>query len=109
MVQERSCLTDIEILLQSSIRDDSDDDVLPVGPVRPLSTAASLGGARMDDDCWLQADSLNDELSVEAWAAESRHGTCCAQLDNFDWVVSRHDIAQAGVGRGVLRCRARCL
>ena len=27
--------------------DDSDDDVLSVGPLRPLLTAASLGGARL--------------------------------------------------------------
>ena len=50
---------------------DSDDGVLSVGPVRPLSTTASLGGARRDDDCQLRADSLNEALSVEAWAAES--------------------------------------
>ena len=79
--------------LPSSDLDDSDDDVLSVGSVRPLSTAASLGGARMDDDCWLQADSLNDVLSVEAWAAENRHETCCARLDNFDWVVPPYDLA----------------
>ena len=45
--------------LPCSNSDDSDDDVLSVGPVRPLSTAASLGGEGMDDDCRLQADSLN--------------------------------------------------
>ena len=46
-----------------------------------------LGGARRDDDCRLHVGSLNDELSVEAWAAENHHETCCAQLDHFDWVV----------------------
>ena len=75
-------------LLPCSDSDYSDDDVLSVGPVRPLSTAASLGGAGMDDDCRLQADSLNDVLSVGAWAAENRNGTCCARLDDFDWVVN---------------------
>ena len=40
----------------------------------------------------LQVDSLNDELSVEAWAAENRHETCCARLDNFDWVVPPYDL-----------------
>ena len=44
--------------LSCSDSDDSDDDVLSVGPERPLTTAAPLGGARMDDDCQLQADSL---------------------------------------------------
>ena len=38
--------------------------MLSVGPIRPLLTAASLGGARRDDDCRLHVDSLNDELSV---------------------------------------------
>ena len=72
---------------------DSDDDVLSVGPVWPLSMATSLGGARMDDDCRLQADSLNEVLSVEAWAAANRHETCCVQLDNFYWVVPPYDCA----------------
>ena len=72
--------------------DDSDDDVLSVGPIRPLLTAASLSGVRMDDDCRLQVDSLNDELSVEAWAAENHHETCCAQLDHFDWVIPPYDL-----------------
>ena len=72
--------------------DNSDDDVLPAGPIRPLLTAASLGGARRDDDCRLQVDSLNDELSVETWAAENRHETCCARLDYFDWVVPPYDL-----------------
>ena len=78
--------------LPCSDLDDSDDDVLSVGPIRPLLTAASLGGARMDDDCRLQVDSLNDELSVEAWAAENSHEMCCAQLDNFDWVIPPYDL-----------------
>ena len=46
--------------------------MLSVGPMRPLLTAASLGGARRDDDCRLQVDSLSDEWSVESWAAENR-------------------------------------
>ena len=72
-------------MLVSDCRDESpDDDVLSVGPMRPLVTAASLGGARRDDDCRLQVDSLSDEWSVESWAAENRLETCCAQLDDFD-------------------------
>ena len=67
--------------------------MLSVGPVRPLSMAASLGGARMDDDCWLQANSLNEVFSVEACAAANRHETCCERLDNFDWVVPPYDLA----------------
>ena len=40
-----------------------------------------------------KAVSLIDVLSVEAWTAENRHETCCAQLDNFDWVVPPYDLA----------------
>ena len=46
----------------------------------------------MDGDCRLQINSLKDELSVEAWATENRHETCCARLDNFDWVVPPYDL-----------------
>ena len=31
-------------------------------------------------------------MSVEAWSAENSHGTCCARLDNFDWVVPPYDL-----------------
>ena len=78
--------------LPCSDSDDSDDDVLSVGPIQPLLTAASLDGARRDDDCRLHVDSLNGELSVEAWGAENRHATSCARLDNFDWVVPPYDV-----------------
>ena len=77
--------------LPCSDSDESDDNVLSVGAVQPLTTAAPLGGAIMVDDCQLQADSLDDVLSVGAWASENRHGTCCARLDDFDWVVPPYD------------------
>ena len=92
-VDQRTMAVGDGFRLPFSDSDDSVDDVLSVGPVRPLSTAASLGGARMDDDYRLQADSLYDVLSVEAWTAENRHETCCARLDNFDWVVPPYDLA----------------
>ena len=91
-VDQRALAVGDGFRLLCSDLDDSDDDVLSVGPMRPLLTAASLGGARRDDDCRLQVDSLNDELSVEAWAAENRHETCCARLDNFDWVIPPYDL-----------------
>ena len=69
--------------LPCSDLDESDDDVLSVGPMRPLVTAAPLGGARGHDDGMLQVDSLSD-LSVDSWTAEDPHGTYCAQLDDFD-------------------------
>ena len=39
------------------------------------------------DDCRLHADSMDDVLSVGAWVPKNRHRTCCARLDDFDWVV----------------------
>ena len=30
---------------------------------------------------------------MEAWATGNRHETCCARLDNFDWVVPPYDLA----------------
>ena len=66
--------------------------MLSVGTVRPLMTAAPLGGTRMVDDCRLQADSLDDVLSGGGgWASENRHGAGCARLDDFDWVVPPYD------------------
>ena len=67
--------------------DESDDDVLSVGPMRPLVTAAPLGGARGHDDDMIQTDSLRDEWLVDSWTVGDRYGTGCAQLDNFDWVM----------------------
>ena len=67
--------------------DESDDDVLSVGPMRPLLFAAPLGGAIGHDDYMIQDDSLRDEWSVDSWTAEDRYGTSCAQLNNFDWVM----------------------
>ena len=77
--------------LPCSDSDDSDDDVLLVGAVWPLTTAAPLGGTEMIDDCRLQADSLDDVLSEGVWASENRHETCCARLDDFNWVVPPYD------------------
>ena len=68
-----------------------DDDMLLVGAVQPLTTAAPLGGTGMIGDCRLQADSLDDVLSEGAWASENRHETCCARLDDFNWVVPPYD------------------
>ena len=91
-VDQRAMVVGDGFRLPCSDSDESDDDVLSVGPMRPLLTAASLGGARRDDDCGLQVDSLSDEWSVESWATENRHETCCARLDNLDWVVPPYDL-----------------
>ena len=66
--------------------------MLSIGPMRPVVTAAPLGGARGQDHGMIQANSLRDEWSVDLWTAEDRCGTCCAQLDNFDWVIPAGDL-----------------
>ena len=91
-VDQRAMAVGDGFRLPCSDSDESDDDVLSVGPMRPLLTAASLDGTRRDDDCRLQVDSLSDEWSVESWAVENRHGTCCALLDDFDWVIPSCDL-----------------
>ena len=90
-VDQRIMVVRDSFQLPCSDSDDSDDDVLSVGPVRPLTTAAPLGGARMEVDGRRQADSLDDVLSVETWASGNRHGTCCERLDDFDWVASPYN------------------
>ena len=79
-------------LLPCSDSDESDDDVLSVGPMRPLVTAAPLGGARRNYYGMIQVNSLSDEWSVDPWTAENRHGMCCAQLDDFYWVITAGDL-----------------
>ena len=90
-INQRNRVVGNSFRLPCSDSDDSGDDLLSVGTVWPLTTAVPLGGTRMVDDCRLQADSLDDVLSVGAWASENRHGMCCARLDDFDWVVPPYD------------------
>ena len=91
-VDQRAMVVGDGFRLSCSDSDESDDDVFSVGPMRPLLTAASLGGARRDDDCRLQVDLLSDEWSVESWAVENHHETCCPRLDNFDRVIPPCDL-----------------
>ena len=70
--------------------DDSDNDVLSIGPMRPVVTAAPLGGAERHDDEVLQINSLN-EWSVDSWTADDSCGQGCAQLDNFNWFLPADD------------------
>ena len=53
-------------------------------PVLADGGSTSCGG---HDDNMIQANSLCDEWSVDSWSAGDRHGTSCAQLDNFYWVM----------------------
>ena len=70
---------------------ESDDDVLSVGAVRPLANAAPLGGAGMMDDYQQRADAKDDVFSMGAWGPMNRPEMCCAQLDDFYWVVPHYD------------------
>ena len=79
--------------LPCSDSDDSDDGVLSVGPMRPLVTAAPLGGgggAQGHDDGRLQVDQLR-EWTVYSWTADDSCGECCAQLDDFHWMIPADD------------------
>ena len=67
--------------------EESDDDVLSVGAVRPLPNAAPLGGAGMIDVRQQRADVRDDVLLMRARGPMDRPGMCCAWLDDFDWVV----------------------
>ena len=63
--------------LPCSDSDDSDDDVLSIGPLRPVETAAPLGGAEGHDDEVLQINPRN-EWSVNSWTADDSCGyRCC--------------------------------
>ena len=77
--------------LLCSDSEESYDDVLSVGAVRPLAIAAPLGGAGLMDDCQLHVDSRDDVLSVGAWAPMNGPGMCCARLDDFDGVVPPYE------------------
>ena len=79
------------VRLLCSDSEESDNDVLSVGAVRPLTTAAPLGGAGMMDDCQQRADATDDVFSMGARGPMDRPGMCCAWLDDFDWVVPHYD------------------
>ena len=100
-VTQRSRVVRNSFRLLCSDSVDSDDDVLSVGAVRPLTTAAPLGGARMKDDCQLHADATNDVLSVGAGAQMNRPGMCCARLDDFDWVGPPYEPDMVLAGRDI--------
>ena len=87
MVDQRAPVVGRGVRSPCSDSDESDDDVLSVGPMRPLLFATPLGGARGHDDDMIHANSLRDECSVDSWSAGDRYGTSCAQLDNFVWVM----------------------
>ena len=87
----RSVVVRKHVRLSCSDSEESDDDVLSVGAVRPLATVAPLGGPGLIDDCQLHVDSNDDVLSVGTWAPMNRPAMCCARLDDFDWVVPDYD------------------
>ena len=80
-----------DVRLSCSDLEVSDDDVLSVGDVWPLATAAPLAGAGLIDDCQPHVDLNDDILSVGTWTQMKRPMMCCERLDDFDWVVSDYD------------------
>ena len=78
---------DFQFLYHDS--DESDDDVLPLGALRPLpcdticTGASKLHGARRyeNDNDKNPCQNTRDQLD--------RLGTCWAQLDYFDWNIPR--------------------
>ena len=69
--------------LPCSDSDDSDHDVLSIGPLQPVVTAAPLGGAERHDVEVRQINPRN-EWSVDSWTADDSYGEGCAQLDSFN-------------------------
>ena len=75
-VDQRASMVSHGFRLPCSDSDETDDDVLSVGPARPLVTAALLGG------------------SGNSWTADYPYGMCCAQLDDFNWVIPAGDLVR---------------
>ena len=73
--------------LPCSDSDDSDDDVLSIGPLWPVVTAAPQGGAEGHDE----VPQINKVWSVDSWKADDACGEGCAQLDNFNWFLPADD------------------
>ena len=75
--------------------------MLSVGAVRPLVTAAPLGGAGLIDDYQPHVNSNDDVLSVGTWTQMNRPVMCCTQLDDFDWEVPDFDPDRLLSGRDI--------
>ena len=76
-VTQRSRVIRNSFHLPCSDLEESDDDVLSVGAVWPLMTAAPLGGAGMLHDCQQRADSNDDVFSMGARVPMDRPGMLC--------------------------------
>ena len=90
-VTQRSGALQKYFRLPCSDSEESDDDVLSVGAVRPLAPAAPLGGPGSIKDCQLHVDSNDDILSMGASAPLDGPEMCCARLGDFDWVVPHYE------------------
>ena len=76
-VDRRATVVGRGFRLPCSDSDDSGDDVLSIGPLRPVVTATPLGGAEGHDDEVLQINPLT-EWSVDSWTANDSCGEGCA-------------------------------
>ena len=68
--------------------DESNDDVLSVGAVRPMPKTASMNEAEIVDVSHRQADVVDDVLFLRNQGLMDSPGTCCAQKDDIDWAAS---------------------
>ena len=82
-MDQRASVVGYGVQSPCSDSDESDDDVLSVGLMRPLLYAAPLGGAIGHDDYKMQDDSLHDEWSVYSWTV----GTAMGQVVR-SWIIS---------------------
>ena len=77
MVDKRAPAVSCGVRSPCSDSDESEDEVLSVGPMQPLFFTAPLGGEKGHDDDMIQTNLLRDEWSVDSWSAEDRNGTSC--------------------------------
>ena len=82
-VDQRASVVGCAVRSPCSDSDESDDDVLSVGPMWPLLVAAKLGGAIGHNDYIIQGDPLRDEWSVDSGTA----GTAMGQVVR-SWIIS---------------------
>ena len=60
-VDQRTMVVGRGVRLPCSDSDESEDDLLSIGPMRPVVTAAPLGGTRGQDGGMIQANSLHNK------------------------------------------------
>ena len=80
-MDERASVVGCAVRSLCSGSDESDDDVLSVGPMWPLLVAAKLGGAIGHNGNIIQEDPLRDE-----WSVTGTEGTAMGQVVH-SWIA----------------------